>query len=270
MTAQRRSEQPAIWPLGLVFVLVLAVWIASGLMLHERDDRGTFGDMFGAVNSLFSGLAFAALVYTVLLQRRELQLQREELAETREEIKGQKLQLAAQNEVLRLQSFEQTFFSTLNLLNSIVENITTSTGENAAHGRDAIRRLYRNFASAASRDPLGPNIDAQIRQLSERYDVFYSDNGFRVGHYFRTLYNIIKLVENSPAVDKRFYTNIVRAQLSDNELALLFYNCLSNYGREKFKPFVERYSLLKNLDERLLLRPEHLNLYASGAYRSDA
>jgi hypothetical protein len=43
--------------------------------------------MFGVVNSLFSGLALAGVVYAILLQRRELALQREELSMTREELK---------------------------------------------------------------------------------------------------------------------------------------------------------------------------------------
>lgn len=35
--------------------------------------------MFGAVNSLFSGAAFAGITFTIFLQKRELQLQREEM-----------------------------------------------------------------------------------------------------------------------------------------------------------------------------------------------
>src|SRR5215213_5051365 len=49
----------------------------------------------------------------------------------------------------------------------------------------------------------------------------------------------------SPVKDKHLYTNLVRAQLSSYEIALTFYNCLSEMGREKFKPLVERYALLK-------------------------
>ena len=36
--------------------------------------------MFGAVNALFSGLAFAGVVYAIFLQRMDLALQRKELA----------------------------------------------------------------------------------------------------------------------------------------------------------------------------------------------
>ena len=46
-----------------------------------------FGDTFGFVNSLFSGLALAGVVIAVLLQSEELHLQRNELEDTREQLR---------------------------------------------------------------------------------------------------------------------------------------------------------------------------------------
>ena len=66
--------------------VVVLLWAISGIATYPLQDRGTFGDMFGAVNALFSGLAFAGVIYTILLQRKELELQREELVATREEL----------------------------------------------------------------------------------------------------------------------------------------------------------------------------------------
>lgn len=40
---------------------------------------GTYGDMFGMLNALFSGLAFSAIFYTLRLQLRQAQIQQEEL-----------------------------------------------------------------------------------------------------------------------------------------------------------------------------------------------
>lgn len=79
-------EVPFRWWIWAVF-LVVVLWLLSYLLITEYSgegvtflgDRGTFGDMFGAVNSLFSGLAFATLIYTVLQQRAELQATREEM-----------------------------------------------------------------------------------------------------------------------------------------------------------------------------------------------
>lgn len=72
-----------IWAAMIVF----ATWGLSWFLLYDMKDRGTFGDMFGAVNSLFSGLAFLGVIYAILLQRTELALQREELSLTRKELK---------------------------------------------------------------------------------------------------------------------------------------------------------------------------------------
>jgi hypothetical protein len=175
------------------------------------------------------------------------------------EIKGQKLQMEAQNEVLRQQTFEQTFFQTLSLLNAISANITMGTTEHPVQGRDCFRRLFRYYGQVAK--------EALTEEdLASRYITFYEKYGHEIGHYFRTLYNLVKLVDRSPIEDKRFYTNIIRAQLSDQELALLFYNCVSPLGREKFKPLVERYALLKNMPLRTLLLQEHKVFYAAAAY----
>ena len=65
---------------------VFILWVIGGLATYWMSERGTLGDMFGAINALFSGLAFAGVIYTILLQRKELELQREELVSTREEL----------------------------------------------------------------------------------------------------------------------------------------------------------------------------------------
>jgi hypothetical protein len=44
---------------------------------------GTYGDMFGALNCLFSGTAMIGVVYAVILQRRELHHQQEEIVKGR-------------------------------------------------------------------------------------------------------------------------------------------------------------------------------------------
>lgn len=54
--------------------------------LDERitAPRGTFGDMFGALNAFFSALAFFCVFYAMMLQRQDLALQKKELADTRQ------------------------------------------------------------------------------------------------------------------------------------------------------------------------------------------
>ncbi len=47
---------------------------------------------------------------------------------------------------------------------------------------------------------------------------------------------------------------------------LLFYNCLSSRGSEKFKPLVQRYALLKTLPNDTLPSDELLHAYAPEAF----
>jgi len=72
-----RSTYP--WALLLLAVgFVFATWALVGLWLPQRvypdgpQDRGLLGDQFGGVNSLFSGLAFAAIGVTLFIQWRQL------------------------------------------------------------------------------------------------------------------------------------------------------------------------------------------------------
>ena len=64
-----------------VFCGVVLLWGGFWFFIYRGlpglAERGQFGDMFGAVNSLFSGLAFAGVVIAIYLQTQELRHQRE-------------------------------------------------------------------------------------------------------------------------------------------------------------------------------------------------
>lgn len=72
--------------LAVVVVVQLVYGFAVYFSFQGWEKSGSFGDTFGAINSLFSSLAFGALIYTIILQSRELKLQREELSLTREQL----------------------------------------------------------------------------------------------------------------------------------------------------------------------------------------
>lgn len=92
----------AVGVLGVVTVQ-LCVFGAVYIALPNWSERGQFGDVFGAANALFSGLAFAGLIYTVWLQREELALQRAELAMTRGELQRAAQAQEASEAALRAQ-----------------------------------------------------------------------------------------------------------------------------------------------------------------------
>ncbi len=263
------STQKINWWLLLPIIFVFVCWgLAYYFLVDDVQNRGTFGDMFGSVNALFSGLAFVGLVYAILLQRNELKLQREELEHTREELKGQKEVLSAQNKTAIQQNFDNTFFQLLRLHNDIVNAIDVRD-ENARvtfTGRDCFE-VFSNYLNKCHMQTGRDGSGDELERIETFYTRHYHKHQSDLGHYFRNLYNIVKFVDNSNVPDKRLYTNLVRAQLSSYELVLLFYNCLSTKGKEKFHPIIEKYSLLKHLQKNKLLdQDNHVGYYSPKAY----
>ncbi len=104
----------------LAGVAVVALWLAAlfvGLVFFLSSEKlGQFGDLFGSVNALFSGLAFVALIYTIHLQRQELSLQRIELKLQREEMIASRGELAAQV------AAQESLVESINNLNSMLKH----------------------------------------------------------------------------------------------------------------------------------------------------
>jgi hypothetical protein len=76
--------------------------------------------MFGAVNSLFSALAFAGVIYTILLQREELALQRLELEQTRQELARAATAQEASERMLAKQASAQEASARLTALTTMI------------------------------------------------------------------------------------------------------------------------------------------------------
>ena len=74
----------------IIGLVVFILWLIGGILpwviFKDWNDRAAFGNMLQGISSLFSGLAFAGLIYAIILQKQELSLQRNELELTREEI----------------------------------------------------------------------------------------------------------------------------------------------------------------------------------------
>ncbi|MDQ6471400.1 putative phage abortive infection protein [Flavobacterium sp. LHD-80] len=90
-------------------------------------------------------------------------------------------------------------------------------------------------------------------KFTDIYFTIYSDINADLGHYFRNVYRIFKTIDNSIFHENKVedfkikyqYSSIIRAQLSDFEIYWIFLNCLTENGCEKFKPLLEKYSILK-------------------------
>lgn len=298
--------------ISIVTILaILALWFFSYFMLKDLPEgqRGSFGDMFGAINALYSGLALAGIILSIMLQRSELK-------ETREEFK-------IENELLKSQQFESTFFNLLqnqqqitNNLKSSITNISglTNTSVSGYFAREVffsakleIARIisalksdkYDTYSQGDFAD-INPETgdvseDEKFRKLSiNSYTVLYygitKEDWLRskhpnskqtcklaysyfiikfhsvLGHYFRHLYYILKFIEKQEKSEyeeitieqnrKKYnnYAQFIQAQMSTNELMLLYYHCLIYPNMQKL---CIKYRILHNIAIDDLVEPDH-------------
>jgi hypothetical protein len=81
------------------------------------------------------------------------------------------------------------------------------------------------------------------------YNEFYKHHGNEVGRYFRNLYNILESIEKMRNDETESLSKLFRAQMSRSEIALFYFNLLSEYSSDKFYRMVKKYHLLKGLYE---------------------
>lgn len=258
--------------LGWVFWLISIIATASALTtvlfyyskfglitrydINATDKWGQFGDYIGGTLNPVLGLLSLIVLLLVYVQNKE-------------ELKDTRKVLAEQSETLKIQRFEQTFFSLLNLYSKIAANVEAQ-GDNA---RGGFHDLYVNdlsiFIGSGSFESEKKCRLNRLNSLSNFRVLYCDSNQFNIkykqfaiemenyiSHYFRIVYSILKFISNSDISDKKLYANLLRAQLSKYELLLLFYNNISDFGVDKFFPLLIEFDILQHLNKDFLFDKE--------------
>lgn len=215
-------------------------------LIDDPDKRGTFGDMFGAVNSLFSGLAFAGIIYTIMIQRKELSLQRKELALQREEIRNATTELAGQKEQMIIQRFEHTFFNLLSMNSNIVTNLRCSFGEIKSQGTEVFMRLHIQAVEA-----YGTTYNNDER---EAFNSVFKQYNYLLSHYLKSIDAIVDFVHINSILseeEKKNYISLLTSQLSQYELLFIFFHGLLNPHPRLDK--YSHYNFFANFDTEFFL-----------------
>ncbi|MCA0450752.1 MAG: hypothetical protein LCH62_13440 [Proteobacteria bacterium] len=169
--AEKPDERSRIrpWHVLLVFSIILIVHAGSAAAIiyffGDWSERGQFGDLFGAVNALFSGLAFAGVIVTILLQREELRLQRLELSQTREELRRSAAAQEASQLALHAQASASQMSARLASVNSLIEYYRSKLSplESRVLAPGDVRYVERQL------------LRTKIQELSEKLDEIFNE-----------------------------------------------------------------------------------------------
>ncbi|WP_415764916.1 putative phage abortive infection protein [Pseudomonas sp. ZB1P45] len=270
--------------------------------VKQLEYMGQIGDFFGGVlNPLLSFMALIAVLFTIKMQSKELKEAKEE---TRIANRIQDKQTAVferqnfESVLFRLLDVHSRLAERIRTPNklgdgdrfkSLVDNVLDLVNEN-----DSVLKLqHSNFDNIDSwferkaqqerlnAEGLGKLIEAVRLVINQEHKILLSQ-------YFRNMYQILKLIDNFKLevyeegsekgkkskrqlrmeyFQRRQYCNILRAQISDDELKVLYFNCLMHTGYG-LKYYVEKYSLLKHMDQNDFLQVswEWSAMYLKTAY----
>lgn len=249
--------------LTIIVFAVAIIWRGS---IHQM---GPFGDFIGGtLNPLLTFLTFMGLLVTIVLQQAELR-------DTRTELERSATALEKQNKATDRQNFESTFFQMLTLHNTIVNSIDLfysgqeqeiggrkTKGARETKGRDCFSQFFENFKE----EYLAISDLPDPERLQMAYDAFWQRRQQDLAHYYRYLYNVLRFVHEAQGIEDRGpYMKLLRAQLSDFELVMLFYTALNKHGINYWL-YIHEYQLFDNLPSRMLISLSHKTYYSERSF----
>ena len=244
------------------------------------DNLGVAGDFLaGTLNPIFAFLSFCLLLITINLQGKELKKSTKELKKSSKALKKQ-------SKSLKIQNFENTFFNMISLHNEIVNSSSLSMlkkyfelipeavqsfrlnqiipeerkkyfykigdlkvniqEDKEYNGRKTLYQLFK-ILNQFIKDNIKQNDNNPIGL----YNAFHSEYSQIINHYFRNIYHILKIIEEEDDFDidkKKYYTNILRAQISNYELALIFMNAIYKEEDSKLFPLLVEFEFMEPLN----------------------
>jgi len=250
-----------IWAGIIIIIFITIIYAFQSYFPFLKVNFGEYGELIGGTVGSLWALAGAILFYEALkFQRTELKMQRHEIELQRREIIEQTEQIRKQNETLAIQTIENTYFRLMSLHNEIVETIITEKNEftyesvkkkQMISGRKCFVEYYQIFKRifhTSFEDVLPDSFSTESNKMIVEYAfrIFYDEFQADLGHYFRNLFTIFTFIDNADIKNKGFYIKLIRSQLSNYELLMLYFFCLSDRN-PSFKPLIEKYTVFRNL-----------------------
>jgi hypothetical protein len=263
------------------------IWALSVKNHETAAYWGQIGDFAGGIlNPILSFVALLAVLSNLVMQRKELSLARND-AKAAHDVQME------QRDIFERQNFESVFFQLLESHSRIVSNLKVKLDRSdepvvVFRGREVFEALIEIYVPLEDVNS-GDYYDGDIPSIivgSARSMMF--EQGNPVGHYFRNIYQLLKYIDGFGleasdgfhSVDlyakvvkslknynrQRTYANMLRAQLSSPEVSCIFLSGLTSEGVE-LKYYLEKYSILKNLDDDQLGTDAVKLLYAKCAFQ---
>lgn len=272
MIKKSKYQKQFWWSIGIfggicVVIFGLPTIFTQLPSIVDFTETGEIGDTIGGIMGPFVAIGAAFLTFMAFWVQKEAN--------------------EAQRQDIKVERFNNNFFNLLNIHEQITNSLEYNTYEvlngqtepKSYRGREVFHQTYSvipQYDRAKELRYIGKGIKGRIKEQGmDAYNDSILPTYF--DHYFRNMYRIVKYIDEADVFDddkistdvlkeKYAYVAILRSTLSRYELVWLFYNTLSDYGRAKFKPLVEKYALLNNIRVDLLVNPQDVYQFDASAF----
>lgn len=228
----RKSLKVLCWLLPLVAISTLFFLFYSGyvpIIGSNIEERGQFGDSFGVLNSLFTGLGFGGLIITITLQQKQINQQDRAFHEQRKSDDAR--------------HYEDTLHRLIDLYSKALLEVASSNGSVKARNvlRDSTRRALSAIRKEGSQSiPLGIQDRYDKSELTVDDELFLDYLYFRnfkilnveidrQGRLIETFKNLLRhlVTRIPPHMEKSPYLDIVTSQITVVELSYFYFVALA-------------------------------------------
>lgn len=232
----------------IIYIVFLIYFIPSTLEI-----KGQFGDSFGAINALFTGLGFAGLLTTIALQLQQSKKSQNNLEKSFFESS--------------VRSYEETLFRLLELYQKSIDAIIQGNGQHTTHGLSALRQSCDHLCKKISADK--GNIipyetlknysknnltDEDKKILNDLIYINFKHINFsfnRQGKFIESFKTLINHLEKSGPDNllRDNYRKIILSQLTYIETQYIFYICLGVKNEDELRDLVNLCGLSKKFNK---------------------
>ena len=231
-----------------MFCISLFLIIASSILFFWRHGKwfewsypvnsdllGTLGDFVGGI----IGTLIAA--FSILILVKTLHAQVDANADMKD----------TNEEMIKLNK-QQLFDNKFQVLYAQYKDAASGYGKTSQNGKTDMEATARAFLTQAFKCNLVYSL--RVKTAVKMFEEFYAQNRMFCSVHFRVLYQLMRLIDKGDIEeeDRVIYAKSVRGQLTDGEMALLRYNCMTTNGKA-MQNYVNHFDLLKHVPLMSLL-----------------
>ena len=233
--------------LGITFLYgALIIWLNWPLRDFSLVRTGSFGESFGVINTIFSGLAFAGVILTIQLQRHEL---------------------AESQETFRKERFEDSFYRLLGYYRQNLDDIRIVDHRTGTvhEGVGALIFLIKRLHAAMQKYSHFLDTDQEDDKKAYYFKLFMETQRIlgRQTRYLGTLECLLEQIEHElPDPAQRLpYWRILMSQLTIFEVKYIFYTCLAAPPSDSLRELIHRSELSRHRILESTINHHHLAFY---------